>query len=391
LARIIPAPGEPRFSTAKPTTPAEIEKPESKSETASKAADPATKGKKGGLEIPLEVVHDDPRNPYVEKSFAVNHPLNKDVQLAGTITLPRMTPPADPETKSPAVIVIHGSQLPAQDPLASLSQYLVHRGIAVVRYDHRGMGPSRGDLAKAALEDLVSDADTMLDMALARSELDSRRVAVIGHAEGTLIASRLASYRHQITGLILLGASGIPGAKVLEQRSDRIAELAGESRESRQSALTLRQHIHSMATTPVRSQSDLKRALLKTVEQHLGQWTKDRSAMQDIADQFEMLWNPWNQRFLTYDPAPTLMTVRCPILGLWGEEDDQVVPENNLQPLLESVDRGGNTKAEFAIMPGLNHWLQKASKELSRESSPRQKAMDASALEFIHRWLADVL
>ena len=57
--------------------------------------------------------------------------------------------------------------------------------------------------------------------------------------------------------------------------------------------------------------------------------------------QVQNLISPWMRFFLTYDPAPTLMKVKCPVLAINGERDLQVPPKQTLQAIEEALKAGG--------------------------------------------------
>ncbi|WP_269851459.1 alpha/beta fold hydrolase [Methanosarcina horonobensis] len=53
--------------------------------------------------------------------------------------------------------------------------------------------------------------------------------------------------------------------------------------------------------------------------------------------QVQALVSPWMRFFLTYDPSPTLMQVKCPVLAINGEKDLQVPPDENLQAIEKAL------------------------------------------------------
>ena len=52
--------------------------------------------------------------------------------------------------------------------------------------------------------------------------------------------------------------------------------------------------------------------------------------------------SPWMKYFLTYDPAPALEKVKCPVLALFGELDLQVPPSQNEKPMKKALAKSGN-------------------------------------------------
>ena len=74
--------------------------------------------------------------------------------------------------------------------------------------------------------------------------------------------------------------------------------------------------------------------------------------------QIKMVLTPWFRHFLTYDPAPVLEKVKCPVLAINGEKDLQVDPKQNLPPIEAALKAGGNADFTLKELPGLNHLFQ---------------------------------
>ena len=117
------------------------------------------------------------------------------VRLAGTLTLP----PAS-KTPCPAVVFITGSGPQDRDeavmghrPFLVLADHLTRHGIAVLRCDDRGVGKSTGNFARATHHDFVADTLAAFDYLKTRKEVDPRRIGLLGHSEGGLIAPLAAT------------------------------------------------------------------------------------------------------------------------------------------------------------------------------------------------------
>jgi hypothetical protein len=102
----------------------------------------------------------------------------------------------------------------------------------------------------------------------------------------------------------------------------------------------------------------------------------------------EML-SPWFRYFLTYDPAPALMKVKCPVLAINGEKDLQVPPKENLTAIEEALKAGGNIDYTIKLLPGLNHLFQKADTGSPSEYVKIEETISPTALEVIGNWIAE--
>jgi dipeptidyl aminopeptidase/acylaminoacyl peptidase len=119
-----------------------------------------------------------------------------DVTLAGTLSVPSRQGP------HPAVVLMSGSGPQDRDesvpgltikPFALVADGLARAGIAVLRYDDRGVGGSTGDHAAAGIDDFTADATAAVRWLRDRAEVDPTRVGVLGHSEGGIYAAHIAA------------------------------------------------------------------------------------------------------------------------------------------------------------------------------------------------------
>src|SRR5213080_1026654 len=127
----------------------------------------------------------------------------------GVKTNAQLTLPAIGKGPFPGVVLIAGSG--AQDknetlgfvhkdgpkpptPFWQIAQYLSERGFAVLRYDKRGIGANytinQNIWANTTINDLIHDAEKALNVLTMQPEVDPKRISLIGHSEGTVIAPR---------------------------------------------------------------------------------------------------------------------------------------------------------------------------------------------------------
>ncbi|QOZ30507.1 S9 family peptidase [Bradyrhizobium sp. CCBAU 53421] len=100
--------------------------------------------------------------------------------------------------------------------LKKLSEQLVARGIATLRYDKRGAGEWKKEFGRPEdfrFKDYVGDAAALIDYL--RGSGKFAHVAVVGHSEGGLVAI-LAAQRVQIDRLVLLATAARKQGAVLK-------------------------------------------------------------------------------------------------------------------------------------------------------------------------------
>src|SRR5581483_6610124 len=131
--------------------------------------------------------------PYTEQDVTLENAA-AHVRLAGTLSVPEGKGPF------PAVVLVSGTGQNTRDEdvwghkvFVVLADALNRRGFAVLRYDKRGVGGSGGDFGTATTADFASDADSAMEWLRSQPKIDARRVGVLGHSEGGIIAPMVAA------------------------------------------------------------------------------------------------------------------------------------------------------------------------------------------------------
>ena len=89
-------------------------------------------------------------------------------------------------------------------------------GIAVLRYDDRGVGGSTGSVARSTTSDFADDALAGIARLLERADIDPGRIGLVGHSEGAAVASLAASRSDAVRFAVLL-ARPVCGAEVMSE------------------------------------------------------------------------------------------------------------------------------------------------------------------------------
>ena len=141
---------------------------------------------------------------------------NSEILLSGTLTLPKTTGPF------PAVILIHGSSRLDRDetilghkPFLVLSDHFTRHGIAVLRFDKRGVGESTGNYDNATIEDFCDDVAKGVEYLKSRPEIIKNQIGLVGHSEGGIVASMLASKSNDVAFIVLMAGTGVNGEEIL--------------------------------------------------------------------------------------------------------------------------------------------------------------------------------
>jgi pimeloyl-ACP methyl ester carboxylesterase len=143
----------------------------------------------------------------------------------GVKTNAQLTLPAIGKGPFPAVLLISGSGANDKNgtlgfvhkngpksltPYLQIAQYLSERGFAVLRYDKRGIGANittnHNVWGNSTINDLIHDAKKALNILTLQPEVDPKRISIIGHSAGTIIAPRVAiDNSTKVKNIILMG------------------------------------------------------------------------------------------------------------------------------------------------------------------------------------------
>lgn len=331
--------------------------------------------------------------PYTEEEVVYE---NKEagVKLAGTLTLPQSEGPF------PAVILITGSgqqnrneEIAGHRPFLVLSDYLTRKGIAVLRVDDRGIGGSTGNVSQDTTVDFAGDVLTGVEYLKSRKEIDPSQIGLIGHSEGGLIAPMVAIKSPDIAFIVLMAAPGVTGEEILYMQSDRITRAEGASNETIVQNEALMRRIYSVVKEEknnIAAEEELREILRTEIANTSEQKTESSGHSEAVIDaQVTALTSPWMRFFLTYDPRPTLMKVKCPVLAITGEKDLQVPPEENLRAIDDALKAGGNKDYVVKELPGLNHLFQTAKTGSPSEYAKIEETISPDALEIIGNWILE--
>jgi fermentation-respiration switch protein FrsA (DUF1100 family) len=317
--------------------------------------------------------------PYREEEVAYDNK-SAGITLSATLTLPSGSGPF------PAVLLVSGSGPQDRDesllghrPFFVLADYLTRHGIAVLRADDRGVGKSKGNFAAATSVDFASDAEAGIAYLLSRAEVNKRKIGLVGHSEGGLIAPIVAARNSAVAFIVLMAGPGVPGDEILVAQSVLIAEASGVGRDqAEKNGAELRQTI-----AVVKREKDGA-----AVETKLRELLAGRIPAPQLDAQIRALTAPWFRYFIEYDPAPTLRTVKCAVLAIAGEKDLQVPPKQNLAAIRTALQAGGNKDVEVEELPGLNHLFQTAKTGSPAEYGQIEETISPMALDRIARWIS---
>jgi pimeloyl-ACP methyl ester carboxylesterase len=287
---------------------------------------------------------------FSERQLAVGD----DWKLPATLTVPSGAGPF------PAVVLVHGSGPNNRDEaiggtkvFRDLAEGLASRGIAVLRYDKRTLtygAKIKGLKDLTVHEETGEDAVRALALLRVQTEVDPKRVFLLGHSLGGYVAPRIAEEDGQVTGVILLAANARPLEDLIVEQAEYL-------------------------NVPAKDMEGIRAAVkrVKTLEP-------------GDADAPPLLGMPVSYLLdlKGYDPVALARRVNLPMLVLQGERDFQVTMKDFG---LWKTGLAGRKDVVFQSFPALNH-LMVAGEGKSSEAEYRKPGHVApEVIDAIAKWL----
>ena len=319
----------------------------------------------------------DPQPPFkyqIEEVTFVNE--KEGNKLAGTLTIP------EGEGPFPAMVLVSGSGQQNRDeelmnhrPFWVIADYCARHGVAVLRYDDRGVGGSDGEVKNATSMDFSYDAEAAFDYLRNRKEINATKVGILGHSEGGVINFMVAARRPEVAFLVSLAGPSVNGIEALKEQQAAILRASGMSEEMVQfNGNANAQMFDIIETSNSREEADsLLRQLVKG-------WGYSEELTEQTVGQMA---SPWMYYFLRYDPTDAIVKTNCPALLLNGSKDLQVIASQNLPGYEKIIAEHGKTNLTLRELPDLNHLFQHCETGSPNEYFEIEETISPEVLEMI--------
>ncbi len=253
-------------------------------------------------------------------------------KIEGTL----LCPPAS--KKIPVVLLIAGSgptdrngnnPMMINNSLKMLAEGLFEKGIAVVRYDKRGIAESKSAALQESdlrFEDYVKDAEEWVDWL----KKDSRfsEIHILGHSEGSLIGM-IAAQKGDVRKFISVAGVGSPAGEILREQ--------------------------------LKAQPPMVLQMALPYIEKMERGETDENVPQILYTLFRPSVQPYIISWFKYDPQKEIAKLNKPILILQGTTDIQVTVAE-----AEKL-ANANKQAKINIIEGMNHILKEA--EIDRQKN----------------------
>ena len=313
-----------------------------------------------------------------------------NINLVGKLSLPNK------KGKFPAVILISGNgehnrnaEFGNHKPFLDISNYLTKNGVAVLRYDKRGVGESTGNYSSSNSFDFAEDVNSAIDYLLTRKEIQKNNIGLIGHSEGGLIAPIVVTMSSNVAFIISLAGPSINGNRILLSQQKAIASAKGIN----ETEINKSQQLNRNAFEIVKKYKD-KTVLKEKMIAYIKEISKNDSDKPDnmtfeeyVDAQVNRILNPWMVNFLRYNPEQYIKQIHCPVLALNGSKDLQVLAKENLPEWKRILEESGNNNITIKELSGLNHLFQTCETGLPDEYEKINESFSLIAMKEMTKWI----
>ncbi len=322
---------------------------------------------------------------------------DKSIRFGATITKPKGNGPF------PTVLLITGSgqqnrdeELFGHKPFAVIADYLTKDGYLVMRVDDRGMGQTTGDAINATTADFAGDVMQGVNYLETRKDVNAKRIVLIGHSEGGIIAPMVAVQRKDIYAIVMMAGAGVKIPELMEEQSAAIIESASPNKGMIEQYKKLYRSMEDAVLAASDSNDVRNRATLA-----MDTWMRntvpdmikaagmgDEDAREQYINSFVTVYkSKWFNYFLRIDPINYLPKLTCKVLAINGEKDIQVIAKTNLQGMKDALMKSKAKEYELKELPGLNHLFQQCNTCTSDEYGTLTETISPSALSVMGVWL----
>lgn len=318
-----------------------------------------------------------------------------EIELAGTFSRPLERKPY------PTIIFVTGSGPQNRDEevfgfkiFKVISDELVRCGFATIRTDDRGVGGSKEKIEGSSTTfDFASDILAIRNFLKSRSDVDTNRIGILGHSEGALAAFIASTKSSDFAFIVSLAGPIVRGDSLIVEQIRIQMENEGIPDSLIEETISDQYLIYNI----VRENKDIelarnimRRRARKQIElypEEVRAQITDKLIERNIQIQLESMQSNWFREFIDINPLDYIKKVHCPVLFVFGGNDQQVPSEMmlaRLKPIAKSK------QFVIKVFPNANHLFQKAKTGKIIEYGILPKEFTEGFLEFLVKWLKEV-
>lgn len=327
--------------------------------------------------------------------------VNGETSLSGTLSFPEGN-----QRNYSAIILVTGSGPQNRDgdifgfkSFKILADFLNAQGYAVLRYDDRGVGKSKGkSVNQSTTAELAEDARQAFLFLHSRKDIDSKRIGMLGHSEGGIVVPIVAS-TEPVAFVILAAGFGVKGVELTNAQQAAILKSSGMSESFIKASGDMNREVMRLMVDPATTEQQLTDyvktetlKLLPLLPESIQAQIPDKEGYASMTAQqvISQSKSPWIRYYMNYDPLPALVKVKCPALLLFGELDTQVPATQNSDLMKNALEKAGNRNVTAVTIKKANHLFQEAITGSPTEYATLKKEFIPEFVTTIHDWLTSL-
>jgi len=308
---------------------------------------------------------------------------SSDTTLAGTLLVPRSS-----SRRHPAIVLLHGSGRLTRHSFGPYPHFFTSLGLAVLTYDKRGTGASTGrffDRTTQYPDVFADDALEAVRFLRTRPDIDPSQIGVWGASEGGMLATQVAARSSDVAFAINSSGFMVPLWQQVMFNIESQLTADGFSREEVAEAVGFERFAMQVMRTGERWDEfqEAQNAAKRT------KWFKAYFGGGNGFSTVESLRRQWNYVY-SFDPLPALKSIRCPVLGVFGELDTSTPARRSAENLRIGVRAGGNPNVTVKVFKGTNHPLM-AARTGGPSEMPALGNMSPGVFETLREWIQTVI
>jgi hypothetical protein len=281
--------------------------------------------------------------------------------LPATLLIPKSDGPV------PAVVFLSGSGPNDQDetigpnkPLADIARGLGDRGIASLRFDKRTFAiKDKSKLVGVTLKDeYYDDAKAAIALVAATPKIDPKRIFVVGHSEGAMVAPIVAEASPETRGIVLMATGVRPIDEMLIDQMAFGAKLTGRSAEE----------------------------IAEQTRELTERFAVIRDPKKTDTPPFMGAPAAYWREFIALDVSKSARESKLPILVLQGDKDVQVRKDADFELLRSRVGDGGG-RVTYRSFANLNHLFMNVDHESTGAEYGIPAHVDPAVISVIADWI----
>jgi dipeptidyl aminopeptidase/acylaminoacyl peptidase len=335
-------------------------------------------------------------NDFAEQEITFNNPID-GTQLSGTLTQPKSS------DKTPAVILIHGSGphnrnlrfFSGKQLFKDLAEHLTNNGIAVLRYDKRGVGKSKGQFIPFDMENFSSDGIAGIDYLKTVPGIDTTKIGAIGISQGGLVVPMMIKNCPGIKFAVLLGGPGTWGKEFIYSSQLAITKAAGfNDDEIKQMTAVFDSLWPLLIKDELQVDEEINgKEWLRKLWTYIDPESRNDFGFLDknVDFWFDQYRGETIRRFYDYDPAGTIKSISCPVLAMTGDKDVQVPSKANLLAIETALKNGNCPDYKIIELENHNHIFQNCETGKISEYKKIEGTMSIESLTIIKDWILETI